>query len=130
VNPAIKKWLCENSKGDRSYLTKVTAIMGHDAHFHVRLACPAGNPGCENQALKADEGCGKGLDQWIAGLMKPPPGVPATKLAAIRAKIAAWKGGQGGHKPKPPFPMGQLPAECETVLKAQPSPAPDATAAR
>ncbi len=130
VNPAIKKWLCDNSKGDRSYLGKVTAIMGHDAHFHVRLSCPAGNPGCENQVFKADEGCGKGLDQWIAALMKPAPAVPATKLGAIRAKIAAWKGSLGGHRPKPPFPMGQLPAECETVLKAQPSPSTDATAAR
>ncbi len=124
VNPAIKKWLCDNSKGDRSYLSKVTAIMGHDAHFHVRLTCPAGNPGCENQMLKTDEGCGKGLDQWIAALMKPAPAVPGSKFGAIRAKISSWT----GHRPKPPFPMGQLPAECETVLKSGPTTASAAAA--
>ncbi len=130
VNPAIKKWLCDNVKGDRAFLTRINPIMGHDAHFHVRLSCPAGNPGCENQVLKTGDGCGKGLDQWIAALMKPAPAVPATKLGVIRAKIAAWKGKLTGHKSKPPFAMGRLPAECETVLKAKPSPVPDATAAR
>ena len=71
VNPAIKKWLCDNTKGDRGFLSKITPIMGHDAHFHVRLVCPANNPGCENQVFKSDEGCGKGLDKWIETLMKP-----------------------------------------------------------
>jgi len=132
VNPAIKKWLCDNSKGNRSYLRKVTAIMGHDAHFHVRLSCPAGTRGCENQVLKGGEGCGKGLDQWIAKLMKQAKPVPATKFATIRAKIAAWKRklAGGGHKRKPPYPMGRLPAECQKVLKAEPLPVLDATAAR
>ena len=94
VNPAIKKWLCDNTKGDRGFLSKITPIMGHDAHFHVRLVCPANNPGCENQVFKADEGCGKGLDKWIETLMKPAkpvPGAPATKLGALRAKVAAWR---------------------------------------
>jgi penicillin-insensitive murein DD-endopeptidase len=123
VNPAIKKWLCDNSKGDRTYLTKVTPIMGHDDHFHVRLVCPPNNPGCENQTLKTDEGCGKGLDQWIASLTKPKPGVPATKFGALRAKVAAWRERMAGSGPgpkKPPFMVGQLPLECETVLKAEP----------
>ncbi len=40
VNPAIKKWLCDNAKGDRRFLSKITAIRGHDDHFHVRLAAP------------------------------------------------------------------------------------------
>jgi penicillin-insensitive murein DD-endopeptidase len=123
VNPAIKKWLCDNSKGDRTFLAKITPIMGHDDHFHVRLVCPPNNPGCENQTLKTDEGCGKGLDQWIASLMKPKPAVPGTKFAALRAKVAAWRerlAGSGPGTKKPPFMMGQLPAECEAVLKAEP----------
>jgi penicillin-insensitive murein endopeptidase len=131
VNPAIKKWLCDNAKGDRSYLTKITPIMGHDDHYHVRLVCPPGNPGCENQTLKTDEGCGKGLDQWIASLMKPKPG-PRTKYAALRAKVAAWReklAGSGPGSKKPPFMMGQLPVECETVLKAGPALASSTSAA-
>jgi penicillin-insensitive murein DD-endopeptidase len=121
VNPAIKKWLCDNTKGDRAFLSKVTAIGGHDDHFHVRLNCPPGQAGCQNQDLKADEGCGKGLDQWIAGLVKPKKG--GSKFAALRAKIDAWRqrlAGAGPGPKKPPMPVGELPPECETVLKAGP----------
>jgi penicillin-insensitive murein endopeptidase len=137
VNPAIKKWLCDNAKGDRGYLTKITPIMGHDDHFHVRLVCPANDAGCENQVFKADEGCGKGLDKWIEALAKPKapasvPGAPppATKLGALKDKIMAWKDKLMSPKSKPPFMMGQLPAECEAVLKAEPLRVPAATAAR
>ncbi len=136
VNPAIKKWLCDNAKGDRGYLSKITPIMGHDDHFHVRLVCPANNPGCENQVLKTGEGCGKDLDKWIEALMKPKPGVPvpaapppATGLGGLKNKIMAWKDKLLGSK-KPPVALGQLPAECEAVLKAAPLTVPAATAAR
>ena len=133
VNPAIKKWLCDNTKGDRGFLSRITPIMGHDAHFHVRLVCPANNPGCENQVFKADEGCGKTLDKWIEALMKPAkpaPGAPATKLGALRAKVAAWRDKALGGPKRPPFMLGQLPAECETVLKAAPAAASAATVSR
>ena len=136
VNPAIKKWLCDNAKGDRGYLSKITPIMGHDDHFHVRLVCPANNPGCENQVLKTGEGCGKDLDKWIEALTKPKPGVPvpaapppATGLGGLKNKIMAWKDKLLGSK-KPPVALGQLPAECEAVLKAEPLTVPAATAAR
>ncbi len=136
VNPAIKKWLCDNAKGDRGYLSKITPIMGHDDHFHVRLVCPANNPGCENQVLKTGEGCGKDLDKWIEALTKPKPGVPvpaapppATGLGGLKNKIMAWKDKLLGSK-KPPVALGQLPAECEAVLKAGPLTVPAATAAR
>jgi penicillin-insensitive murein endopeptidase len=109
VNPAIKKWLCDNVKEDRRFLHKITPIMGHDDHFHVRLVCPWDNPGCRNQAaIPADEGCGKGLDNWIVKLAKAT--VPATpKPAAASARPA---------KPKTGITLGQLPHECEAVLKA------------
>ncbi len=136
VNPAIKKWLCDNVKGDRGFLTKITPIMGHDDHFHVRLVCPGNNPGCENQVFKADEGCGKGLDKWIEALAKPKPGAPVpaappptTSFGIVKSKIAAWKNKLLGSK-KPPVLLGQLPAECEAVLKAEPLKIPAATAAR
>ena len=118
VNPAIKKWLCDNTKGDRSFLHKVSPIMGHDDHFHVRLVCPADNPGCQNQPPNpADEGCGKGLDKWIEALMKRPL-APAPK-AQVRPGLKAVF-----NKKKPPLTMGQLPPECETVLKAEPAAVP------
>ncbi len=136
VNPAIKKWLCDNVKSDRAFLAKISPIMGHDDHFHVRLVCPANNPGCVSQVFKADEGCGKGLDQWIAALTKPKPGVPvpaapppATGLGSLKSKIVAWKDKLLGSK-KPPVALGQLPTECEAVLKAEPLTVPAATAAR
>lgn len=137
VNPAIKKWLCDNVKGDRRFLAKISPIMGHDDHFHVRLVCPADNPGCVNQKFKPDEGCGKNLDKWIEALMKAkakaklaapasPPratvaGAPKSKYAALREKLASKK--------KRGLTLGQLPPECEAVLKADPVPA-TATAAR
>jgi penicillin-insensitive murein endopeptidase len=136
VNPAIKKWLCDNVKGDRAFLSKITPIMGHHDHFHVRLVCPAGNPGCEGQALKADEGCGKGLDNWIAALMKSKPQPPASAAAAppspapvakARWTYKAWKKKKIASNGKTPLTMAQLPPECETVLKAPPAPV---TAAR
>ncbi|MBI4724196.1 MAG: penicillin-insensitive murein endopeptidase [Rhodomicrobium sp.] len=112
VNPAIKKWLCENAKGDRTFLHKITPIWGHDDHFHVRLGCPAGNPGCENQpVLPAGDGCGKGLDKWIATLMKPKAPAPATPPKPGVKTV--WK-------KKPPLTLGQLPKDCEAVLKAGP----------
>ncbi len=120
VHPAIKKWLCDNTKGDRSFLHKIQPIIGHDDHFHVRLVCPGNNPGCQGQpALPANDGCGKRLDKWIEALMKPRPPVAPPKPGA---KIVVWK--------KKPLTMGQLPSECEAVLKAAPIAIPAATAAR
>jgi penicillin-insensitive murein endopeptidase len=128
VNPAIKKWLCDNVKGDRNYLHKITPIMGHDDHFHVRLVCPADNPGCQNQAaIPADEGCGKGLDKWIEALMKPakpPAQVPASPPAS------ALKTAAKAVVKRKPMSLGELPAECETVLKAESRALPPVTVAR
>jgi penicillin-insensitive murein DD-endopeptidase len=113
VNPAIKKWLCDTVKEDRAFLKKITPIHGHDDHFHVRLVCPPDNPGCQNQVMPAaaDEGCGKGLDKWIEGLMKPK--VPAGPPPAA-PQPAQGKGGNG----RPSITMKELPSDCATVLKA------------
>ena len=45
VNAAIKKAICRDAGGDRSWLAKVRPMYGHDYHFHVRLACPPGEIG-------------------------------------------------------------------------------------
>src|SRR5215467_7479092 len=58
VNPAIKKALCREAKGDRAWLSKIRPWWGHDYHFHIRMRCPAGAGDCEGQPSQAeDEGC-------------------------------------------------------------------------
>lgn len=41
VNAAIKKAMCREANGDRSWLHKVRPYYGHNYHFHVRISCPA-----------------------------------------------------------------------------------------
>ncbi len=114
VNPAIKKWLCDTVKTDRKFLQKITPIGGHADHFHVRLVCPADNPGCVNQGvLAADEGCGKTLDHWIEILSRPVPPAPPPPPPKPGVVVVKPKG-------KPPITMAELPPECKTVLEAAP----------
>src|SRR6266849_3770317 len=49
VNAAIKKALCREAKGDKSWLSKVRPWYGHDYHFHIRMRCPSGSKGCDGQ---------------------------------------------------------------------------------
>jgi penicillin-insensitive murein endopeptidase len=103
VNAAIKKALCRdaNGDGDRTWLRKVQPWGGHDWHFHVRLHCPADSPDCTPQPDRAsDEGCGKGLDSWLAKAAPAPP--PDAKPV-----------------PRPGPRMSELPAACRQVLLAQ-----------
>lgn len=72
VDPLAKVWMCENTRGDRSYLRKIRPISGHDYHFHVRLACPSGSAGCDGQAAPPPgDGCAEAA-QWIANRINPP----------------------------------------------------------
>jgi len=135
VHPAIKKAVCEASKGekDRIWLSKIRPYWGHYFHFHIRIACPKGSAGCEGQppVHHDDDGCGAELTRWLK-LVKPKP--PAPVAAA--------------PKPATPAPerryltLDQLPAECRSVLAtgtpaaapapsppAAPAPAPDKAAA-
>ena len=58
VNAAIKKALCREAKGDRSWLSKVRPMYGHDYHFHIRIKCPPGSGECESQPDPSEgEGC-------------------------------------------------------------------------
>jgi penicillin-insensitive murein endopeptidase len=97
VNPAIKKALCREATGDRSWLSKVRPVYGHNYHFHIRLGCPDGQEGCKSQpAVPTDEGCGKDLDWWFS---RPAP----------------TPGGAG----RAPLKMSALPAACKQVLLAE-----------
>lgn len=93
VNPAIKQRLCDGERGDRGWLRKLRPWRGHDAHFHVRLKCPAGSPDCKAQApLPAGDGCGAELAWWFTAEArqprktaedKPPPPMPAACRALL-----------------------------------------------
>ena len=102
VNAAIKKALCREAKGDRSWLHKVRPMYGHDYHFHIRIKCPPGAGECDSQPEPNEsEGCSTGdLAYWFsdAVLHPKPPKVPP--------------------KPKPPMTMAALPPACKTVLHA------------
>src|SRR5438552_70211 len=102
VNAAIKRALCREAKGDRSWLSKVRPMYGHDYHFHIRMRCPPGASECESQPDQGPgEGCSAGdLAYWFKDsvLHPKPPKVPP--------------------KPKPPMTMSALPAACKAVLNA------------
>lgn len=74
VNPAIKRAVCQEVQGDRGWLRKVRPWFGHDAHFHVRLRCPADSPQCDQQSpLPAGDGCGADLAWWFSDEARNPP---------------------------------------------------------
>jgi penicillin-insensitive murein endopeptidase len=73
VNAAIKRALCQETKGDRSWLRKLRPWFGHDAHFHVRLRCPADSPACDQQApVPPGDGCGADLAWWFSDEARSP----------------------------------------------------------
>lgn len=102
VHPVIKRTLCASDEGDRRWLRKVRPYWGHDAHFHVRLACPGDSPRCTPQEpVPEGDGCDEGLDRWIDEIRQaaanPPP------------------------RPPPP-PRPAMPAACDAVLAGKPAP--------
>jgi penicillin-insensitive murein DD-endopeptidase len=102
VNAAIKKALCREAKGDRSWLSKIRPMYGHDYHFHIRIKCPTGSTECESQPEPADgEGCSTAdLAYWFQDSVIHPK--PSPEPA----------------KPKPPMTLAQMPAACRQVLAA------------
>ncbi len=111
VHPAIKKALCEGTPkdADRSWLSKVRPMYGHNYHFHIRIHCPKGSTNCEAQPpVGNDDGCGTELTKWLA-LVKPkaptpvPPGPRPPPAPA-----------------KPPMSIDELPNDCRSVLASGP----------
>ncbi len=106
VNPAIKKALCREAGNDRGWLRTVRPMWGHNYHFHIRMGCPAGVAGCEEQDEPPEgDGCGAELDRWLAMqhkamfAPKPPPGPR--------------------KPPPPPMSVDALPPMCREVLVAR-----------
>jgi penicillin-insensitive murein endopeptidase len=102
VNPAIKLALCERPWVDRSWLRLVRPWYGHDAHFHIRLNCPADQPACVSQdPPPPGDGCGEDLAGW---LRKPVPAPRPPHKEAVRPT------------PTPP----SMPPACPAVLRMPP----------
>jgi penicillin-insensitive murein DD-endopeptidase len=108
VHPAIKKALCEQAGKNRAWLGKVRPWWGHFYHFHIRLTCPRGMDGCDNQKPPSgDDGCGTELANWYKMLRK--------------AEVNAVRHAPPSTKPPPKkkqLTLGDLPKECMTVLNA------------
>ncbi|PYE84298.1 penicillin-insensitive murein endopeptidase [Pseudoroseicyclus aestuarii] len=102
IFPGAKVSMCENATGDRSWLRKIRPWYGHADHIHVRLNCPAGNPGCEPQdPIPPGDGCQDARD-WVNNILNPPPPDPNWTPAP----------------PKPPVTMASLPPQCTAVLNS------------
>ncbi|HEX2528636.1 MAG TPA: penicillin-insensitive murein endopeptidase [Geminicoccus sp.] len=99
VHPAIKGAMCEMAGTDRGWLRKVRPWFGHDAHFHVRLRCPAGQPDCRPQEPPPEgDGCGADLAWWFSEEPWQAPAVP--------------------EPPPKPLVLSDLPTQCTAVLSA------------
>jgi penicillin-insensitive murein endopeptidase len=98
VHPGIKKKLCDTVKGDRAWLSKIRPNWGHNYHFHMRIKCQAGSPGCKGQEkVAAGEGCDSSLAWWFTD--------------------EPWKKSPVPVKKKPPLKLSDLPAACANVLQ-------------
>lgn len=102
VNAAIKAELCRSVPEPRPWLRKIRPWWGHDAHFHVRLDCPAGAEGCADQdPPPPGDGCDASLDWWFSdeALNPPPPKAPVVRKRDVMT-------------------MADLPQACRGVLSA------------
>jgi penicillin-insensitive murein DD-endopeptidase len=71
-------------------------------HFHVRITCPSGSVGCEEQKpVSGNDGCGTELDDWFKKLRQ-----------------AELHPAQPGAPGKPPLTLDDLPKDCRTVLNS------------
>ncbi len=103
VNAAIKKALCREAKGDRSWLSKIRPWYGHDYHFPYPhgAARPAAANARASRRSPEDEGCKRAdLAYWFKdSIIHPePPKEPP--------------------KPSHGITLAQLPAACKRVLAA------------
>lgn len=102
IFPGAKVWMCDNETGDRSYLRTLRPWWGHHAHIHVRLRCPDGSPGCENQdPPPPGDGCDEARE-WVNNILNPPPPDPDAPPPRPRRELT----------------LGDLPRQCTSIVSA------------
>lgn len=103
VFPGAKVAMCNWETGDRAWLRKIRPWWGHHYHFHVRLNCPRGAAGCEDQAPPPPgDGCAD-AQGWVNNILNPPPPDPNAPPPRPRSELT----------------MANLPGQCLTVLNAE-----------
>jgi penicillin-insensitive murein endopeptidase len=91
IHPGIKKAMCERygaSRANDGWMNKLRPYYGHHYHFHIRMFCPEGSPGCKPQkSTGSGNGCDKSLDWWFTSEpwapAKPKPGKKPVKKRAV-----------------------------------------------
>ncbi|MEM9433316.1 MAG: penicillin-insensitive murein endopeptidase [Pseudomonadota bacterium] len=102
IFPGAKVAMCKAETGNRAWLRKIRPWWGHHYHFHVRLSCPRGSSGCENQAPPPrGDGCAD-AQQWVDNILNPPPPDPNAKPGPRRRE----------------YVMTDLPKACREVLQS------------
>jgi penicillin-insensitive murein endopeptidase len=95
VNPAIKRQLCQQVTGERTWLRLIRPWYAHAAHMHVTFRCPVGQAECVNiPSPPSGDGCDASLQWWFDQLDAPPakpgpPPKPPTMPTACQAVFAA-----------------------------------------
>ncbi|MEM8626674.1 MAG: penicillin-insensitive murein endopeptidase [Pseudomonadota bacterium] len=113
VHPAIKERLCAMAGSQNGWLRKVRPLWGHHYHFHVRLKCPAGSPGCRSQKpIAQGSGCEPGVFKYWRRLMSPKP-KPKPRVVKPRQPKRAIK---RRKKFVDRAVLTDLPRACTTVL--------------
>ncbi len=103
VFPGAKVQMCNDETGDRGWLRKIRPWWGHHYHFHVRLNCPRGSRGCENQdPPPPGDGCAD-AQKWVDDILNPPPPDPNAPPPQPRRELT----------------MADLPRQCQQVLASQ-----------
>ena len=94
VNPAIKRQLCTEITGDRTWLRLIRPWWGHAAHLHIRFRCPPEQAECTDlPPPPPGDGCDATLQWWFDQLDLPPvppkPYHPPPLPAACRAILGS-----------------------------------------
>ena len=113
VTAVAKISMCENEKGDKSWLKKIRPWYGHDTHFHVRLKCPENSIDCIKQIPTVNElsddryGCDETLNWWVTEFLEPKKPLTKKEKEALKSKRA----------PKD-YTMADLPLKCGVVINS------------
>ena len=101
-----KVQMCNDERGNRDWLRKIRPWYGHHYHFHVRLSCPRGSRGCQNQAPPPPgDGCNDAR-KWVNDILDPPPPQPRAKNAPAPTKRREYL-------------LADLPKACTGVLQSR-----------
>lgn len=100
IFPGAKVQMCQDAKGDRSWLRKIRPWWGHHYHFHIRLSCPRGASECLDQAPPpSGDGCTE-AQGWVDRILNPPPPDPDAPAPTPRRE----------------YVLADLPQQCASVL--------------